>query len=87
MCVHSSDGLEFYQIYSSRSALIRIILLYVDHRSTLPYPVLPSPVMTASTDSFRQRSSNRVQVLHAYEARHNDELTIRPGRSCLLIYH
>lgn len=46
-----------------------------------PYPVLPS-VMTTSTDSLRKRQQKPVKcvkVLHAYDARHDDELTIRPG--------
>ncbi|CAF3727978.1 unnamed protein product [Rotaria sordida] len=52
-----------------------------DNRSvapTPPYPVLPN-VMTASTDSQRQQTSKHVKVLHAYDAQHDDELSIRPG--------
>jgi hypothetical protein len=54
----------------------------IDNRSaapTPPYPVLPN-VMTASTDSLRQQPVKHVKVLHAYDARHEDELTIRPGK-------
>jgi hypothetical protein len=37
--------------------------------------------MTASTDSLRLKQSiKQVKVLHAYEAQHDDELTIRPGK-------
>jgi hypothetical protein len=36
--------------------------------------------MTASTDSLRQQPVKHVKVLHAYDARHEDELTIRPGK-------
>jgi hypothetical protein len=59
--------------------------LCIDNRSaapTPPYPVLPN-VMTASTDSLRQQqqqSDKHVKVLHAYDAQHHDELTIRPGK-------
>ncbi|CAF3457425.1 unnamed protein product [Rotaria sp. Silwood1] len=59
-----------------------------DNRSaapTPPYPVLPN-VMTASTDSYRQQQAvKHVKVLHAYDARHDDELTIRPGDIIVLI--
>jgi hypothetical protein len=44
--------------------------------STPPYPVLPN-AMTASTDSLRTK---HMKVLHAYDAQHDDELTIRPGK-------
>ncbi len=47
--------------------------------STPPYPVLPNS-MTASTDSLRQQQQKRVKVIHAYDAQHDDELTIRPGK-------
>jgi hypothetical protein len=37
--------------------------------------------MTASTDSLRQQQQQkRVKVIHAYDAQHDDELTIRPGK-------
>ena len=37
--------------------------------------------MTASTDSLRQQQPvKHVKVLHGYDAEHDDELTIRPGR-------
>ncbi|CAF2140925.1 unnamed protein product [Rotaria magnacalcarata] len=60
-----------------------------DNRSmapTPPYPVLPS-VMTASTDSLRKQQSTakHVKVLHAYDARHDDELSIRPGDIIVLM--
>ena len=63
---------------------LRNFLVYLVNRSaasTPPYPVLPN-VMTASTDSLRQQQQTlgQVRVLHAYEAQHEDELTIRPGR-------
>ncbi|CAF3329802.1 unnamed protein product [Rotaria socialis] len=53
---------------------------------TLPYPVLPS-VMTASADSVRQQqpTAKHVKVMHAYDARHADELTIRPGDIIVLM--
>ncbi|CAF1259730.1 unnamed protein product [Rotaria magnacalcarata] len=53
---------------------------------TPPYPVLPS-VMTASTDSLRKQQSTakHVKVLHAYDARHDDELSIRPGDIIVLM--
>ena len=36
--------------------------------------------MTASTDSIRQQPGiGRMRILHAYQAQHDDELTIRPG--------
>ena len=44
--------------------------------STPPYPVLPN-AMTASTDSIQ---SKKMRVLHGYEAQHDDELTIHPGK-------
>lgn len=64
--------------------------------STPPYPVLPSsssssssPVMMRSTDSLRHQPAppamNRVQVLHAYDAEHDDELSIRPGEIITLL--
>ena len=55
--------------------------IYLVNRSaapTPPYPVLPN-VMTGSTDSLRQSINKHVRVIHAYDARHEDELTIRPG--------
>ncbi|CAF3005371.1 unnamed protein product [Rotaria socialis] len=53
---------------------------------TLPYPVLPS-AMTASADSVRQQqpTAKHVKVMHAYDARHADELTIRPGDIIVLM--
>ncbi|CAF0998642.1 unnamed protein product [Rotaria sordida] len=51
---------------------------------TPPYPVLPN-VMTASTDSQRQQTSKHVKVLHAYDAQHDDELSIRPGDTIVLL--
>ncbi len=57
-------------------------IFYTDNRSatsTPPYPVLPN-TMTGSTDSLRQQQPvKHVKVLHSYDARHDDELTIRPG--------
>ncbi|CAF4340042.1 unnamed protein product [Rotaria sp. Silwood2] len=59
-----------------------------DNRSaapTPPYPVLPT-VMISSTDSNRQQqTAKHVKVLHAYDARHDDELTIRPGDIIVLL--
>ncbi|CAM4861869.1 unnamed protein product [Rotaria socialis] len=53
---------------------------------TLPYPVLPS-AMTTSADSVRQQqpTAKHVKVMHAYDARHADELTIRPGDIIVLM--
>jgi hypothetical protein len=63
--------------------MLLFFLWAIDNRSAapiLPYPVLPN-VMTASTDSLRLKQSiKQVKVLHAYEAQHDDELTIRPGK-------
>ncbi len=62
--------------------------LCTDHRSaapTPPYPVLPN-VMTASTDSLRQQQIKHVKVLHSYDAEHDDELTIRPGKILLRFF-
>lgn len=68
------------------------MFLYIDNRppaSVPPYPVLPS-AMTGSTDSLRQLSKQQqqpvkyVKVLHTYDAQHDDELSIRPGKMNIL---
>ena len=44
--------------------------------------------MIASTDSIRQQQQHgigRVKVLHAYQAQHDDELTIQPGRKVFFL--
>jgi len=77
ICIFKHDDFE--------KKLFRIIIwcFFLDNRSAapvLPYPALPN-VMTASTDSLRlQPSVKQVKVLHAYDAVHDDELTIRPGK-------
>ena len=64
----------------------------VDNRSMAPgpppYPTLPSS-MTNSTDSLRhppQLPVKYVKVLHSYDAEHDDELTIRPGKDQLAFF-
>lgn len=51
-----------------------------------PYPVLPN-MMTVSGGSPRQQQQHKhVKVLHAYDAQHDDELTIRPSRIHLFLF-
>lgn len=87
--LHAIDwSLLFNSIRISLYKPISFSLVDRSAASTPPYPVLPN-LMTASTDSVRQpqqQGIGRVRVLHAYQAQHDYELTIRPGKIKIITY-